>query len=302
MDDLAPDTVPGIAVPRLRRRALLAAALLATVPSRVAQATTSRTTIESLLTLPIVSPDAPYPWFGIERMTLEPTAVEPYGQAESHGVGDIGFVVDRGEISFETDGPATVARKGGNVLANGIPVAAGSVTRLLPGDQAVTASGVVSRRRNSGATQAATYELSATDVGAIMTNHDGIQFTVPCAETFPRRFADGSSANLAFASLVRVFLPPDAQIRLRDVPHAELLAVVHGHVDVYGGGNPLVSSGLSIPPKRMLRLMPGFGMPSLSTQVHPATIFRCGSDQPATMLVATLAPASAAPARLASSP
>lgn len=291
MDDLASCLASAIAMPRRSRRALLAAALLAALPGPTVRATLDGATIEPLLTLPITSPDPPYLWFGIEPMTLEPGSVESYGKAEFHGVGDIGFVVDRGEISFETDGPALIARKGSNVLAGGIPVAAGSVTRLLPGDQAVTASGVVSRRRNTGATLAATYELSATNYGQITDAHDGIKFWDPAAECLPRQFPDGTLTTHSVATLVRVTLPPDAQIRLRDLPHTELLMVERGMVDLYAGGNPLVTSGLSSAPKRMLRLMPLSGQSMVGAMFDPATIFRRGSDEPATMLVATLVPA-----------
>ena len=144
---------------RQTRRALLATvALLAAPRGHTAAAPIAQPTVETLLVLPVTSPDPPYPWFSIQLMTLEPGSVEPFGRTEFHGAGDIGFVVNQGEIGFEVDGPALVARTGGNVLANGIPVAAGSVTRLFPGDQAVTAAGVVSRRRNTGSVRAATCE------------------------------------------------------------------------------------------------------------------------------------------------
>ena len=276
---------------RQTRRALLATvALLAAPRGHTAAAPIAQPTVETLLVLPVTPPDPPYPWFSIRLMTLEPGSVESFGRTEFHGTGDIGFVVNQGEISFETDGPALVARKGGNVIANGIPVAAGSATRLLPGDQAVTAAGVVSRRRNTGSAQAATYELSATDNGQIVADHDGIRFWDAAPECFPRLFADGSPATHAIATLLRVALPPDEQLRLRDVPHAEILVVENGMVDLYTGGNPLVTSGLDSAPKRLLRLMPLTGQSALGAMFNPETIFRRGSAEPATMLVATLAP------------
>ena len=289
MDGPPLDTRPDRPAARQTRRALLAMVAPFAAPRGLsAAAVVGRPAVETLLVLPVTSPDPPYPWFSIRLMTLEPGSVESFGRTEFHGTGDIGFVVNQGEIGFEVDGPALVARTGGNVLANGIPVAAGSVTRLLPGDQAVTGAGVVSRRRNTGSVRAATCELSATDNGQIVANHDGIRFWNAAPECFPRLFADGSPATHAIATLLRVGLPPDAQLRLRDVPHAEMLVVENGTVDLFSGANPLVASGLSSAPKRMLRLMPPSGQSALAAMFDPKTIFRRGSAEPATMLVATL--------------
>ena len=279
------------------RRAVLAAVALAAVArGSVVRATTGKATVETILTVPITAPappDPPYPGFGIEPMTLEPGSVEPYGKAEFHGVGDIGFVVDRGEISFEVDGPALVARKGGNVIANGIPVAAGSVTVLRPGDQGFTASGVVSRRRSTGKVQAQTFEVSATDYGYIDSDHDGVSFYDPAATAFPLTFKGGAPARHAVSTLLRVKLTPDEQIRLGDLAGAELLAVLDGTLNLYKGGNPLVASGLGAAPKPMTRVPSMSGMASLSSMFDPSTILRSDTDSTATVLVATLGPATA---------
>ena len=276
------------------RRAVLAAVAFAAAGASRARADDDKPAVETILTVPISGralPDPPYPWFGIESMTLEPGSVEPYGRAEFHGAGDIGFVVDRGEISFEVDGPALVARTGGNVLANGIPVAAGSVTRLLPGDQAVTGAGVVSRRRNTGTVQAATFELSATDYGDIDSDHDGVSFSDPVALTFPIVFPNGTPARHAVATLVRVVLPPGAQWRWDGLPDSMMLAVVDGPIDLLSGANPLVTSQLGVAPTPSIRMQTQYGMAATSTLFGPSSIFRSGADKTSTMLVATLAPA-----------
>ncbi len=280
------------------RRAVLAAVALAAAGASRVRAAVDKPTVETILTVPISGralPDPPYPWFGIESMTLEPGSVEPYGKAEFHGVGDIGFVVDRGEISFEVDGPALVARKGGNVIANGIPVAAGSVTVLRPGDQAVTGAGVVSRRRNTGTVQAATFELSATDYGDIESDHDGISFSDPVAEMYPFTFPDGSATTHAVAALRRAIVPPDGQVRLGAMPGLQMAAVVDGTVDIFQGTNPSVASGLDAAPTRLLRMTPQYGTVASGIMFLTTSIWRSGSDQPATVLLATLAPAAAPP-------
>ena len=277
---------------RQTRRALLATvALLAAPRGHTAAAPIAQPTVETLLVLPVTSPDPPYPWFSIQLMTLEPGSVEPFGRTEFHGAGDIGFVVNQGEIGFEVDGPALVARTGGNVLANGIPVAAGSVTRLLPGDQAVTGAGVVSRRRNTGTVQAATFELSATDYGDIDSDHDGVSFSDPVALTFPIVFPNGTPARHAVATLVRVVLPPGAQWRWDGLPDSMMLAVVDGPIDLYSGANPLVTSQLGVAPTPSIRMQTQYGMAATSTLFGPSSIFRSGADKTSTMLVATLAPA-----------
>ena len=284
-DDSPRDALPGA---RHRRRdvvAVLAAAVLGRLVPPPSVAAAGDAIVEVLLHVPVSGPTDDFVWFGIERMTLEPGANEPFGRPEDHGAGEIGFVVERGEVRFAPDGPAIVARKGTTIMRGGTLVQGGSVTPLRPGDQAYTPPGVVSHRRNDGPGQAVTLELSLTTAAVGPESGEPVSYTDPVSMVFPTVLHQQPPAP-ALLTLARVTLPPGGQIRVRDLPSLELLTVEQGALATYSGANAQVAAGLGPAPTRPLPIAVGHGLADISRQLASATIFHNAANGPTIFLAA----------------
>ena len=280
-----PDPIPnGLARHTTRRaRAVSLASPWLTHPCRAA---TAKPQIETLLRMRVDGPTDAYQWFGIEAMTLTPGAVQRYGDDLGPGTGDVGFVVQRGTIRFETDGPALFARRGGDILAAGTPLGAGDAVLLEPGDQGSTGPGVVSRRRNVGRDAADTIELALTTIGTPPDSTPGVSYIDLSGEVFPLPGRPGTPSP-SLLTLARVTLPPGGQIRARALPALEMLAVESGHLAVVDAANPLVSSGLAEPSRPRRLLGPRSGVSDLKRTLAPATILRNPDATPTVFLAAT---------------
>lgn len=176
-------------------------------------------------------------WFGIEVMTLEPGAVQRCGDELGPGVGEVGFVAHRGSVRFETDGPALFGRRGGDILVAGTQLGAGDATLLEPGDQGFTGPGVVSRRRNVGAEPAVTLELSLTTFGTDPALTPNVTYVDLIEEVLPL-VGRPKAPSPSLLSLLRVTLPPYAEMRVHDLPSLELLAVESGRLSLLDGATP----------------------------------------------------------------
>lgn len=284
-DDSPRDALPGA---RHRRRDVLAtltaAVIVRFVPPFAASASNDAI-VDVLLQVPVSGPTDDFVWFGIERMTLEPGADEPYGKPEYHGAGEIGFVVERGEVRFAPDGLAIVARKGSTIMRGGTLVGAGSVTQLGPGDQAYTPPGVVSHRRNDGPEQAVTLELSLTSMAVGPESGEPVAYTDPVYMVYPTVLHQQPPAP-ALLTLARVTLPPGGQIRVRDLPSLELLTVEQGALATYSGANAQVAAGLGPAPTRPLPIDAGHGLADINRQLASATIFHNAASGPTVFLAA----------------
>ena len=285
MKSRPPDPIPNGLARRTTRRAL-AVSLASPWLARPRRVTVAKPQVESLLRMRVDGSTDAYQWFGIEAMTLTPGAVQRYGDDLGPGTGDVGFVVQRGTIRFETDGPALFARRGGDILAAGTPLGAGDAVLLEPGDQGFTGPGVVSRRRNVGRDPADTIELSLTTIGAPPDSTPGVSCTDPAEEVFPLP-GRPSAPNPSCLMLVRVTLPSAGQLRVRDLPSLELLVVESGRLAVVDGTNPVVASGLGEQARPLRLLGPQVGTSDIKRTLAPATILRNLDASPTVFLAAT---------------
>ena len=225
-------------------------------------------------------------WFGIEVMTLEPGAVQRCGDELGPGVGEVGFVAHRGSVRFETDGPALFGRRGGDILVAGTQLGAGDATLLEPGDQGFTGPGVVSRRRNVGAEPAVTLELSLTTFGTDPALTPNVTYVDLIEEVLPL-VGRPKAPSPSLLSLLRVTLPPYAEMRVHDLPSLELLAVESGRLSLLDGANPLVASGLGESSRPSKVLVADTGLANIKVLISPASIMRNLEPTPTVLLAVT---------------
>ena len=258
------------AQPRLSRRRFAAAGFVRAVGGDARAAEPAR--VETLLAMPVGGACDAYPYLGLCRMTLHPGAVESYGTSRDHGKGTDGFVVTRGRIRFEPDGPARVARAGSSLLASPVDVPAGSTTLLGPGDQAMTAPGCASRRATVGEVDAATIECSLIAAIPGTSHAAGTAYTHVEYEYFPAGTEPGMAPVPAVVTLWRASLPPGSTLGIGSLPGVEIMTATRGAVGVHGDTDPLLTSGLGGKRSPGYVVDPHSGLTHASARVPPTSL------------------------------
>ena len=286
------------AQPRLSRRRFAAAGFVRAVGAdeRGARAA-DPPSVETLLAMPVAGASDACPYLGLAWMTLHPGAVKLHGTPRDQSKGTTGFVVTRGRVRFEPDGPARVARAGTTVLTAPIDVPAGSTTLLGPGDQAATVPGYEWRRATVGDADATTIECSL--IASIPgTGHAaGTAYTHVEYEYFPAGTEPGMAPVPAVVRLWRVTLPPGGALEIGELPGAEILTATRGAVGVHGDTDPLLTSGLggARPPGYVVD--PLSGLTQASARVPPTSLLRNAGAGVAVLYALGYAPIESAPTK-----
>lgn len=186
--------------------------------------------LTTLATTPIAEWPALAPLLRVtlRRETFAPGAVEAFGLPETTGDALDLLIVESGVLTMEADGALTVWRSGAD-HQQPTTIGAGTVVRLLPGDQALSPSGIAVRRSNPDAEP-------AVILSVLMTQAELLTFPpgVTNVRYVPDLILNRPWPAPASLSLRRVQLQPGAQFPLLELPGLQLLYVEEGAVDLLG--------------------------------------------------------------------
>lgn len=164
----------------------------------------------------------------LRRETFDSGAVEQFGVPETTGDALDLMIVESGVLTIEADGALTVWRSGADHQGP-LTVAAGTVVQLLPGDQALSPSGVAARRSNMAA-------QPAVILSVLMTQDELLTFPpgVTNKRYVPDLILNKSWPAPATLSLRRAQLQPGSLFPLLELPGLQLVYVEEGTLDLMG--------------------------------------------------------------------
>ncbi len=216
-------------------------------------------------------------WASVQRITLDPGAVEGVYATDATGIGLDLFTVESGQVAVDADGPVVVTR--GSLAGGAEPTTApeGTTIVLEEGDQLFVPADVTFTRRNTASTQSTTLDFQIVNVEP-MHKSPGVRYE----RLLPDRILNTVPPAPARAALHRLRLLPGSRLLVSDLPGLQLLFVEEGTLDLIG-----VRAPGDLVPVTWSSIPAGRGLAHFDTTPEVAN----RSTEPVTFLVATLAPA-----------
>lgn len=178
-------------------------------------------------------------WSSMQRITLDPDAVEDVDLVDATGVGVALFTVETGQVEVDADGSVAVTRGPASLRAEAETLPAGMPITLNVGDQFFAPADVTFRRRNVTTHPASILALQLTSVEP-MPDSEGVRYL----RLTPDKVINQIPPAPARVALRRLLLLPGSRVAIDDLPGLQMLVVEEGALDLIGirGPGELVAS------------------------------------------------------------